>query len=789
MKSFKQKGFILVTTLIFVSVLAIVLATLAKYGILSRKLNESQSNMIRGQLSAETAVEFAAAQIESRFMSTSTLTKDMLLNDQPEAPALTDFPDTMKVEEIEVLTGIVPTGEIEFIDPTDKDNEQDPLKGQRVLSRYLLIIGQSEVNGRKYSGKMRLQVRDANLFSYNVFFANDCSLAGSGTVTYNGHIYVGGEARIGETSGNASHTFLGTIVSADKVIVRENITNSGALYITTPGGTKKSLNNKTTGSARSDFLFNGNTPGWAKTFGDDWKTASTNFTKGAVMDSTHGINAFSPPALKNAAESFHQIIEAPIPLPTGQTPESYAAATAGHTQPYDPQIEAIKMGNKANLIIEVDVNYSNTTYFPNLEPNGWGQVSLAKNSVGQSTSSSHNIDTTTKALLAYDTNRTADTNTINVKAYVMQPDDNGEYVRDGQRYTRKDVTDDINATTVKVSGNYSANAIVKTKDSDNKPIKFWDARRRQWIHTADIDMEVLKEAVDSNIIPGWNGAVFVESKVNGQVLDQRVNSRTDGKRKFDQYPGIDTAVSQSTFNTYSRTGVRLVNGQAGNIPTTDEVEGFTIATNNHLYIKGHFNADGTVTTNATTAAAPDANEVPVAILADTVSVQSSNWEDRYSRINFNHNEKDGSNLEISAGIATGVMPEATSTGVASNSRSSDSMIRYMEDFSGRTYVHRGSVVNLWDSLVSPQAVVYSGSDSRNATHQVPQNRVIVFSDLFGEGAFPPESPRFRTFQRIHYRDIYEPEYDELKELIQSALTMSEEDFEEKLDYLRELYEK
>jgi len=782
----------LLTSLIVLIAISLVTASVVKLGTFDHRMNLREESNTYGRLATESVLENAAAQIEGRLMSSSTLTKDMLINSPLTALSVSTFPTSMGVESTELKAGIIPSGSIEWINPALSDNADDPLKGQNVLSRYLIMVGKSTIDGRDFYGKMRLQVRDSNLFNYNVFFMDTFSMCGGGTITYNGHIYSGADVYLGASNNGDLHTYDGTIMAAGDIWYSKPGKADGAypgdIRIKDSSGNYQYMNGSAGQKGDDKFLDFDTLPNWAS--GSEWSVAANNTWGGTVMDQAHGIKRFTPPSIDDASESFHQIIEAPIALPSSNgllglgigggtaSPDAYAAATANDAFPYDPSIESLKIGNQADLIIQVDVDYSDS-YNPSNEPHNAGRASTEQANHNGWNNNRYNL-ADWKAEKAYDYNRANDNNTTTVRAFTMVKDSSGEYIRDGERYTRKEITSDFSALHNSFDSNGNPTSIVTTHESGGDPIKFYDFRRRQWIHSADIDMGNLKAALDNGEISNWNGGVYIESKVRGTSLDQRSNGRTDGDRVFDQFPGFDQNQS-SEFSTYSRTGIRLKNGAIGNIPSSGADPGLMLATNNQLYIYDHFNADGNVDTGDDGTA--DTGELPVALLADTVSVMSGAWDDEKSRHSLS--DRKGTDIEIAAAVIGGVMPDTDVSNI-SVSRSSDTMIRFMEEHrpnSGRTkYVHRGAVVNLWDSLVAPQAPVRG-----RYTDNTP-NRFIVFADLFAQGNYPPLSPTFRTFQRIHYRDITEAEYTDTSTLIAQASTLTEAEFETKLAAIRAKYE-
>lgn len=260
--------------------------------------------------------------------------------------------------------------------------------------------------------------------------------------------------------------------------------------------------------------------------------------------------------------------------------------------------------------------------------------------------------------------------------------------------------------------------------ANNTPIKLWDARCRQWIHVVDLDIAKLKAALDAGSIPSWNGVVYVE------------------------------------FDNLVSTGLRLINAQ--NLPSRGN-EGFTIATNNRLYIRGHYNADGSMGTGQGTNA--DTTEVPAAVAADAVTVLSNHWDDRLSRADVtrfatipNQNDRNiPQDTEIAAAIITG-------TDVY-NSGGINNLVRFLEMWEDKIVRIRGSLIALFKSEVAweplmMQYVFY------------PPDREFSYSNLFRANRFPPGTPIVRAFYKKKKQNISFEQYQALKNAINNAYNNS-----------------
>jgi len=227
----------------------------------------------------------------------------------------------------------------------------------------------------------------------------------------------------------------------------------------------------------------------------------------------------------------------------------------------------------------------------------------------------------------------------------------------------------------------------------------------------------------------WNGIVYVE------LPYATATTRDDGVR-----PSVDGF------------GVKLVDGAQLPNPAfarSKDIYGMTVATNNALYVQGHYNADGSSATGSATA--PDANDVaaepPAALAADAITFLSSSWSDTRS---FESGIPASSSFtEVSAALLTGQVV----TNKGNNGRYSggvENFPRFLENWSGRTFRYRGSMVALFESEVATEPW-------RNNYYSAP-NRDWGFHQLFAQGFYPPGTPNTRTFRRIDFRDLSPSDY-------------------------------
>ncbi len=268
---------------------------------------------------------------------------------------------------------------------------------------------------------------------------------------------------------------------------------------------------------------------------------------------------------------------------------------------------------------------------------------------------------------------------------------------------------------------------------EHKPNVMFDHRRGQYISLIDINTGKLKQLIENpdtsdstlhignyNPATDWNGVVYFEC----------VSSDADA-----------TAAARLNY-----TGVRLFGGETDvaneGIPSRGSDPGMSFVTNNALYIRGHFNADGVTT--ADSSHTPAIGEVPVAVMGDSVTFLSENWNDAITASN-----PVATTTEVSAAAVAGIRPPNVQ-GDNSYSGGAHNFPRFLENWSGQTFYLRGSMVCLYESEVD-----FSTWDT---SYYSPPNRGYGFNNLFATGTYPPGTPLLRTYRRENYTNLSAAEF-------------------------------
>ena len=155
-------------------------------------------------------------------------------------------------------------------------------------------------------------------------------------------------------------------------------------------------------------------------------------------------------------------------------------------------------------------------------------------------------------------------------------------------------------------------------------------------------------------------------------------------------------------------GVRLVNGSQ--LPS----QGLTVVSENPVYIQGDYNT---------------VNKVPAAVMGDSITVLSNNWNDGNAAASTDN--RLASHTTVNSAFALG--PQAESTAGHGNGQL-ENVIRFLEDWDGRNFTYRGSIVSLWHSKQGKEEWQCCGQYYR------PPNRDWGYDTLFDTNQ-PPGTPK------------------------------------------------
>ena len=222
--------------------------------------------------------------------------------------------------------------------------------------------------------------------------------------------------------------------------------------------------------------------------------------------------------------------------------------------------------------------------------------------------------------------------------------------------------------------------------------------------------------------------------------------------------------------TGARRALKLVNGTLGNLPVKpDGTGGFTIASENAVYIQGNYNSNiGDPTWNDPSAADPAHSAA--AIIADAVILLSNSWQDAFI------SGKTGGSLKYPTGawnnrpasttyyrvaIAAGKninFPAPTFSQTSSlygfgTDGGVHNFLRFLEAWdNGSSLYYKGSLVSLFYSTYNTGTFKCCG----DAVYH-PPDRHYTFDPLFSQPQnLPPGTPMFRDVDNLSYRQDFTP---------------------------------
>ena len=214
---------------------------------------------------------------------------------------------------------------------------------------------------------------------------------------------------------------------------------------------------------------------------------------------------------------------------------------------------------------------------------------------------------------------------------------------------------------------------------------------------------------------------------------------------------------------YYRRGVRLINGSTipGNYDTVTptNTKGFTVASENGIYIRGNYNATGVTSYGTPTPysdyvpASTSALDIPASIAGDAITILSTSWQDSLSFNNpFNLGARNAGETTIRFAMLSG--DTLTTLNGTPNQGGSDLKMnggvhnfkRFLENWGGDYLNYSGSIINLFSSHNS------TGPFKCCAKVYSPPNRNWVFDATFLDvNRLPPGTPYFQYVQTTGFQ--------------------------------------
>ena len=204
--------------------------------------------------------------------------------------------------------------------------------------------------------------------------------------------------------------------------------------------------------------------------------------------------------------------------------------------------------------------------------------------------------------------------------------------------------------------------------------------------------------------------------------------------------------------TGPRHGLKLVNGSLGSLP----LPGFTVATENMVYVVGNYNANDAGYGDPHSSAA---------IIADAANFLSQNWQDWTSITDATNTEAGTSRTAATSfyrvAVAAGksinwpnpAWAAAIPDGNYGNDGGTHNFLRYLERWSGQTFNYRGSLVSLYYSTYATGTFKYD----ENTVYRAPTRDYEFDEDFLDLNKLPPGTPRFRDVVNLGFRRVLTPD--------------------------------
>jgi len=723
----RRRGSALAAVLILCTAAAMIGAGTMDVATTERRLNHRAAMNLEARNAAEAVVEYGLAELSQRFQTQNSFQSNELSRTQRPLTLPASFysvfagsnvvlpanPYSGAVEHgtysTELIGGSVPDAGWMFLDPRIPGNASDPLSSRNVLVRQVRVYGRATVRdsrGVESVSRCRatLQIRDAPLFSYAVFYNMDMEVAPGvtmdivGPVHTNKNLYVCGQSgaslRFHDTV-----TAVGGVYHTLKTGYGESV-GSGIISFANDAGNLVAMN---TGSAH----------GYDSTYAD-WYNKSMALWDGNVQDSAYGVQKCASVSLPDYEEddlatatiddALNYAYQMILPLNTS------ASANAS--------VEEQKFVYKAGLVLVITTASNNITtyslYAQKHDSDGklvYSGTAPDRTFLCSSTSTDPEIAANLAAIFA-------------VNNYASHTSGTATIVDGGLYDTRRQKGVDL----------FEIN-MGKLRDALERN----DAR--DWGNTSS--------ASDATYAPStwWNGIVYVEfPAASGTAGPDGVLASQDGYGLR-----LKNAQSSGSGSTYTP-GIPD--------PSWSSATGTTLVTNNVMYVQGNYNADGKSSTGSSTTV-DDPKDPAAALAADAITLLSPGWADAESArqvakstTTYKYAGATSDYLEISAALIAGIVP----TNKANNgygSGSVNNLPRFLEVWN-QTVRYRGSLVALYESEIAIQPFRTSLSSS-NYVFSPPQ-RDWGFNSLFSSGVYPPGTPNMRSFRRVDLKFLGEDEW-------------------------------
>lgn len=299
----------------------------------------------------------------------------------------------------------------------------------------------------------------------------------------------------------------------------------------------------------------------------------------------------------------------------------------------------------------------------------------------------------------------------------------------------------------------------KLKASDipesNGYVLYISDRRGDFDFDGEYDMEDVYGGNDNLLQPGED--INNNGTLQAEYFNEAIKYTGTGAS---ENPDVAAVLEHKFF----RRGVRLINGTklpgVYDSANSNNTKGFTVASENGVYVRGNYNATGIAVignpTKSTDYLPQNTTEhIPASIAADSVTILSNSWSDARS---FTYPFAGNSRVPTETTVRFAMLSGDTKSSLngTPNQGGGDPRLsggvhnfkRFLENWSGVRMNYSGSLINLFNSHNN------NGSyKNANSVYGAPNRNWIFDSTFLDPNRLPPGTPFFQSIQLTGFQRL------------------------------------
>lgn len=710
----KNKGNGLLVVLIILTAIAFGVYSVLDLVNTESKLNRKAELYNEAKQAVEGLIQSGVADAHLRFENAAAIREDMLAPETSPLfisgeflgaysgddsnlviPTVTQYTNSGQffTQDTEIIGGRISDEEIRFIDPAEMGNENDRQAGLTVDHRAVEIFGKATVDHPTlgsttvYASQI-IEIRDIDLFKYAIYYNLPMEIAPGPKMDVYGNVHVNGDAWF---QANGGLNFHGRVTVAGDMYHGRHPDSGmsekgGAVNFTNYADDLINLKKNSLWPTEAQDDFSGT---WLESDSENFSGLANQIWGDNLATADHDVN--------------------PIRLP----------GVSDYIEDTDESTSKKESFNSAYTIIEPILN---DIELPSAADDYEGYKKASALKAAEKNKFSYMAGLTIEV---------AESGNLSYFKYNRDTYGNIQYDSDGSPQKTALVP------TAEIA---SYKPFSKSGGTVNSGL--YDKREGKEINLVEVDVSKLKDLVNENNKESWGSEDAPEDWWTGVVYVEFAQESAESTRPDNVNPAKS-----------SNWGVKLVKGSTIPNPKFAQNKGIfgtSIATNQAMYVEGNYNADGNLGTGS--ARTPDDNfnteegEAPAALAADAITFLSANWNDANSDKNISN--RVAGNTEVSAAILTGLVPSGEN-GSNSYSGGVENFPRFLEKWSGKNFVMRGSIVAMFESEI---ATAKWGSGDVYS----PPRRKWGFHENYTQT--PPPGPKIRTYRSRDLRILSEDEY-------------------------------